>query len=60
MNALDIAFQAVRLYAETHHRPAWVTQSQAAEILGKSKPTIKKWIDQGKIKRNSMGMIPIA
>ena len=39
---LDIAFQAVRLYAETHPRPLHVTLGQAAEMLGISMDSLLK------------------
>lgn len=58
-NALDIAYRAVRLYAETHPRPCQVTQRQAAEMLGRSEPTVGRMVKTGVIKLNSAGMIPI-
>ena len=57
---IDIAFLAVRLYAETHPRPSHVTQAQACEILGKSHPTVRKMIRCGEIRMNAAGMIPMS
>lgn len=57
--ALDIATQAVRLYAESHPRPVQVNQSQAAEMLGISRPTVQALIRAGTLKLNSCGLIPI-
>lgn len=57
--SLAIALKAVELYAATHPRPAHVTQKQAAEMAGKSGPTIRKMIKLGFFKLNSFGMIPI-
>lgn len=59
-DALHIAVQAVRLYAESHPRPPSLSMKQAAEMLGKSPPTIKKMIDSGLLKLNKLGQIPIA
>ena len=60
LDALHIAVQAVRLYAESHPRPPSVSQKQAAEMLGKSPPTVKKLIDSGLLRLNKLGQIPIA
>lgn len=60
MNAtLEIATAAVRLYAESHPRPTHVTQGQAAEMLGISRPTVRKLIKSGAIRLNSCGLIPV-
>jgi hypothetical protein len=56
---IEVAARAVQMYAETHPRPVEVTQKQAALMLGRSTPTIKKLIDAGKIKLNKGGLIPI-
>lgn len=56
---LDIAVQAVRIYAESRPRPSQVTQSQAAEMLGLSRPTVGKMVRSGKIRLNACGMVPI-
>ncbi|MET3447884.1 DNA-binding protein [Ralstonia sp. 1138] len=58
-NALEIAFYAVRLYAETHPRPPQVTQGQAAEMLGISRWTVAKMVETGKLRLNKCGRIPI-
>lgn len=57
---LNIAVQAVRLYAESHPRPPHVTQRQAAEMLGLSAPTVSKLVRAGKLRLNGAGLIPIA
>lgn len=59
MTALETAIQAVRIYAETHPRPAHVNQKQAAEMLGLSHVTVRKMIRTGEIRMNAAGMIPI-
>lgn len=59
MDPLEIAIQAVRYYAETHPRPSQVTQSQAAEMLGLSRPTISKLIRNGILSLNKCGLISI-
>jgi len=56
---LDIAFQAVRLYAETHPRPLHVTQGQAAEMLGISMDALVRMMAAKKIRLNECGMIPM-
>lgn len=56
---LEIALKAVELYAASHPRPCHVTQRQAAQMVGKSEPTIRKMIQRGAFKLNECGMIPI-
>lgn len=56
---LNIAAQAVKLYAETHPRPPHVTQAQAAEMLRVSRNTMSKIVKAGVIRLNSCGLIPI-
>lgn len=56
---IEVAARAVQLYAETHPRPPQVTQKMAAEMLGLSAPTVKKLINNGSIKLNKAGLIPI-
>jgi predicted DNA-binding protein (UPF0251 family) len=56
---LRVAFLAVRLYAETHPRPAQVTQQQAAEMLGVTRRTVHNYICTGRLKLNSCGHLPI-
>lgn len=58
-NELDIAKEAVRLYAETHPRPPHVTQSQAADMLGISRWTVAKMVESGQLRLNGCGRIPI-
>ncbi|AQW32857.1 helix-turn-helix domain-containing protein (plasmid) [Ralstonia syzygii subsp. celebesensis] len=58
-NELDIAYHAVRLYAETHPRPPHVTQVQAAEMLGISRWTVAKMVESGQLRLNGCGRIPI-
>lgn len=57
---IEIAVQAIRLYAETHPRPPHVTQKQAAEMLGLSAPTISRLVRAGYLRKNKTGMIPIS
>jgi DNA-binding transcriptional regulator LsrR (DeoR family) len=58
--SLEIAVQAVRLYAETHPRPSSVTQKQAGEMLGLSHVTVSRMVAAGRIKLNGIGQIPIS
>lgn len=57
--ALQVAFLAVRHYAETHPRPLQVNQGQAAEMLGVSTATVRKMLRFGSMKLNACGLIPI-
>lgn len=50
---------AIRMYAESHPRPSQVTVTQAAEMLGLSRPTVYKLIKFGKIRYNDCGLIPV-
>ena len=60
MNApLEAALKAIEIYASRHPRPAHVTQRQAAEMLGRSEPTIRKMIRNGDFRLNACGLIPI-
>lgn len=56
----QIAFFAVRMYAESHPRPSSVTISQAAEMLGLSRPTVTKLIERGVLRYNKLGKIPVS
>ncbi|MDE1545954.1 helix-turn-helix domain-containing protein [Dechloromonas agitata] len=58
-DVLSIAVKAVQIYAETHPRPTQVNQSQAAEMLGLSYPTVRKLIHSGVLPLNYCGLIPI-
>lgn len=57
--ALSIAEKAVRMYAESHPRPTQVNQSQAADMLNMSRPTVRALLNHGSLKLNDCGMIPI-
>ncbi len=57
---LQTAIKAVEIYAAKHPRPPHVTQAQAAEMLGVSRATISRMVRAGTLKRNKVGMIPIA
>jgi uncharacterized protein YbbK (DUF523 family) len=54
--ALDIALEAVRLYAASHPVPTAVTLKQAAEMLGVCPKTARKF----ELPRNRAGLIPYA
>lgn len=56
---IEIAARAVQLYAETHPRPPQVTQTQAAEMLGISRPTLSRMVKAGSIRLNKCGLVPI-
>lgn len=58
-DTLQTAVAAVRLYAAEHPRPTHVTQAQAAEMLGLSRPTIGKMVRAGTFRLNACGLIPI-
>lgn len=59
LDALHIATKAVEIYAARHPRPPHVTITQAAEMLGKSRPTVTRMMTFYRIKRNKCGQIPI-
>jgi hypothetical protein len=59
MNVIEIAAKAVQTYAEMHPRPSQVTLTQAAEMLDRSVPTVRKMVAEGKLKLNDCGKIPI-
>jgi prolyl-tRNA editing enzyme YbaK/EbsC (Cys-tRNA(Pro) deacylase) len=58
-DAIDIAVKAVALYAARHPRPAHVTITQAAEMLGRSRQTVSKTLVAQGIRINALGSIPI-
>lgn len=62
MNAevIQIAEAAVRLYAESHPRPAYVTQQEAAALLDTSPHTVRSLIRAGVLRLNALGKIPIS
>lgn len=51
--------QIIQLVIDIRPRPTQVNITQAAEMLGKSAPTVRKYIKDGIIKLNSANMIPI-
>lgn len=59
MSELEMAVQAVQIYAARHPRPVQVNQKQAAEMLGVSSRTVHNMIKAGTFKLNRCGMIPI-
>lgn len=58
-DVLCIASRAVQLYAERHPRPLHVNLRQAAEMLGLSRPTVRKLVHSGRLRFNACGLIPI-
>ncbi|ANN73262.1 helix-turn-helix domain-containing protein [Bordetella bronchialis] len=56
---LDVALRAVEIYAQRHPRPSQVTITQAAEMLGLSRPTVRSLMKGGKLSLNGCGRIPI-
>jgi len=56
--SLETALKAVQIYAESHPRPSCVTLIQAAEMLGISHVTARKFVDRGLLSRNKLGKIP--
>ena len=58
-DAIEIAVRAVSIYAGRHPRPAQVTATQAAQMLGLSRPTVRKLMDAGRLRYNGCGLIPI-
>ena len=61
MNAetIAIAHAAVRMYAESHPRPAQVTQKQASSMLGCGIGKVRDLVRSGTLKLNPCGMIPV-
>lgn len=57
--SIDMAVKAVAIYAARHPRPHHVTITQAAEMLDRSRPTIRKMLLENKIRLNAAGSIPI-
>lgn len=53
------AVRAVELYAQRHPSPPQVNVTQAAKMLGLSRPTVHKLMKAGKLTFNSCGQIPI-
>lgn len=57
--ATRAAMIAIDQYSAAHPRPSHVTMRQAAEMLDISHPTLKKLFDNGTLKLNLTGRIPI-
>ena len=57
--AIRAAMIAIDQYSVAHPRPSHVTMRQAAEMLDISHPTLKKLFDNGTLKLNLTGRIPI-
>ncbi len=55
---LDVALRPVEVYAQRHPRPSRVTITQAAEMLGLSRPTVRSLMKDGKLSLNGCGHIP--
>ncbi|WP_082745310.1 DNA-binding protein [Burkholderia savannae] len=58
-DALRIAIKAVEIYSARHPRPPHVTITQAAEMLGVSRPTARRILTDARVGRNHAGMVPI-
>ncbi|AYX28451.1 Uncharacterised protein [Burkholderia pseudomallei] len=58
-DALRIATKAVEIYAGRRPRPPHVTITQAAEMLGVSRPTARRILTDARVGRNHAGMVPI-
>jgi len=58
-DALRIAVKAIEIYAARHPRPPHVTITQAAQMLGRSRPTVSKILTHNRVRLNALGMIPI-
>lgn len=58
-DVMNMMTKAVRMALESHPRPVQVNQSQAAEMLGVSRPTVQALIRAGTLRLNSCGLIPI-
>ncbi len=56
----DLVREIVRLTMELRPRPSQVNISQAAEMLGLSRPTVRKLISHGNIRTNACGLIPVS
>jgi plasmid maintenance system antidote protein VapI len=59
LEALDLAVKAVGIYTARHPRPHHVTITQAAEMIDRSRPTVRKLLVRNKIRLNAAGAIPI-
>lgn len=54
-----MAVKAVAIYAARHPRPLHVNITQAAAMLGRSRPTVRRILLENKIRLNAAGLIPI-
>lgn len=59
MDPLQIATEAIRVYAETHPRPPHVTIKQAAQMVGRGEKVVSAMVRRGDIRLNGFGLIPI-
>lgn len=59
LDAIQIATKAVEIYAMRHPRPSQVTITQAADMLGLHRHTVRKLMDAGRLKFNECGLIPV-
>jgi len=59
MSELELLQQAFELYAARRPRPVQVTITQAAQMLGLSRPTVRNLMKAGKLSFNGCGLIPI-
>jgi hypothetical protein len=57
--AIELAVRALSIYAARHPRPAHVTVTQAAQMLGLSRFTTRKYLLENRIRLNAAGRIPI-
>lgn len=56
---IAIAVQAIQIHAAMHPRPTQVTQTQAAEMLGISRDTVRRLVRANVLRLNRCGMIPV-
>jgi hypothetical protein len=56
---LETALRAIEIFSARHPRPTQVNMTQAAEMLGLSRPTVRNLLKFGKLRLNGCGLIPI-
>lgn len=56
---LETALRALEIFTSRHPRPTQVNMTQAAEMLGLSRPTVRNLLKFGKLRLNGCGLIPI-
>lgn len=56
----QIVRKVVQEYSTKYPRPPCINQSQAAQMLGVSRPTIRKMLTDGRLSENTLGYIPIS